>query len=44
MGEVLWKMILSKIYRFDDWICSSFQLLDNAATVRAIEQLQYLIQ
>jgi len=42
MEEVLWEIILSKTYRFEDWICSSYQLLDNAATVRAIEPLRYL--
>jgi hypothetical protein len=43
MEGVLWKMI-SNIYRFHDWICSSYQLLDNAVTICAMEQLQYLTE
>jgi hypothetical protein len=36
--------MISKIYRFHDWICYSYQLLDNAAYILALEQLQYLTQ
>ena len=39
MEEVLWKMV-SKIYRFHNGMCSWYELLNNAETVRTMEQLQ----